>query len=74
VFAQSAWAQIATAVAGTTGEGAAVASVLSVGVGSASHFGSELDSLGRWSGLCSLGRRTFSKPMGTRAKDVRALL
>jgi hypothetical protein len=35
-FAQSAWAQPATAVAGTTGEGAALASVRSVGVGSAS--------------------------------------
>jgi hypothetical protein len=40
LFARSAWAQPATVVMpGTTAEGAALASVLSVGVGSASHCG-----------------------------------
>jgi hypothetical protein len=36
-FAWSAWAQLATVVAGTTGMGAALASVSLVGVGSDSH-------------------------------------
>jgi hypothetical protein len=39
LFARSAWAQTATVVAGTTGEGAALASVRSVSVGSDSHCG-----------------------------------
>jgi hypothetical protein len=39
LFPRSAWAQTATVVAGTTVEGAALASVPSVGVGSASHCG-----------------------------------
>jgi hypothetical protein len=38
LFDSSAWAQEATVVAGTTGEGAALASVLSVGISSGSHF------------------------------------
>jgi hypothetical protein len=37
LFPWSAWAQTGTVVAGTTVEGAALVSVLSVGVGSASH-------------------------------------
>ena len=37
LFALSAWAQAATAVAGTKGEVGAMASVLSVGVGTDSH-------------------------------------
>jgi hypothetical protein len=37
LFERSAWAQPATVVADTTGEGAALASVRSVGVGSYSH-------------------------------------
>jgi hypothetical protein len=43
MFAWSAWAQPATVVVGTTGEGAALASVLSVGMGSASHSRGALD-------------------------------
>ena len=40
LFARSAWAQPATVVAGTTVEGTTLASVLFVGVGTASHYGS----------------------------------
>jgi hypothetical protein len=39
LFAPSALAQPATVVGGTTGEGTALASVRSVGLGSASHCG-----------------------------------
>jgi hypothetical protein len=39
LFSRATWAQPATAVACTTGEGVALASVRSVGVGSASHCG-----------------------------------
>jgi hypothetical protein len=39
LFPRSAWAQPSTVVAVTTGEGAALASVRSVGVSSASHWG-----------------------------------
>jgi hypothetical protein len=39
MFAGSAWALTANMVAGTTGEGAALASVPSVGVGPTSHCG-----------------------------------
>jgi hypothetical protein len=39
VVAWSAWAKKGTVVKGTTGEGAALASVSSVGVGSTSHCG-----------------------------------
>jgi hypothetical protein len=51
-------------VVGTTGEGAAVASVLSVGLGSASHFVGDEDKLRRVYGLCSLGQRVFSQHSG----------
>jgi hypothetical protein len=37
LFARSEWAQAATVVAGTKNEGAVLASIRSVGVGSASH-------------------------------------
>jgi hypothetical protein len=43
LFAPSAWAQSATVVAGTTDEGAALASVILVGVVSDSHCGSGND-------------------------------
>jgi hypothetical protein len=39
MFDRSAWAQLSNVVAGTKIEGAALVSVLSVGVGSASHWG-----------------------------------
>jgi hypothetical protein len=39
LFAWSAWAQTATVVAGKRGEGAALASVRLVGMGSARHCG-----------------------------------
>jgi hypothetical protein len=45
LFARSAWAQPVTVVASTTGVGAQLASVRSVGVGSASHCGGGHDSL-----------------------------
>jgi hypothetical protein len=41
---QSVWVHTATVVAGTTGEGAVLASVRSVGVGSESHCGGGHDS------------------------------
>jgi hypothetical protein len=44
LFAWSAWAQPATVVAGTTVQGAAPASVRSVGVGSARNCGGGHDS------------------------------
>jgi hypothetical protein len=44
LFVLSVWAQPATVVAGTTGEGASQASVPSVGVGSFSHIGGGHDS------------------------------
>jgi hypothetical protein len=39
IFAGWAWAQPATVMAGTTAEGVALATLLSVRVGSASHWG-----------------------------------
>jgi hypothetical protein len=59
----SAWAQPATVVAGTTDEGAPLASVRLVGMGSARHCGKEHGSRGRCSGLCSRGRRGHSQPL-----------
>jgi hypothetical protein len=43
LFARSAWPQTATVVASTTGEGAALASVRSIGVGTARHCGGGQD-------------------------------
>jgi hypothetical protein len=45
LFARSTFAQPATVVAGTTGEGAALATVRSLGVGSDSHCGAGHDNL-----------------------------
>jgi hypothetical protein len=61
-------------VAGTTVEGAALASVSLVVVGTDNHCVSGNDRLGRCSGLCSLGRRGSSQPLWWRARKVRALL
>jgi hypothetical protein len=47
-------------VAGTTSEGAALATVGLVGVGSDSNFGGGHVRRGRFSGLCSYCRRSFS--------------
>jgi hypothetical protein len=43
LFVWAAWAQPATVLAGTTGEGVDLASDSSVGVGSASHCGGDHD-------------------------------
>jgi hypothetical protein len=61
-------------VAGTTGDGDALASVRSVGVGSDSHSGGGHDSRERSSGLFSLDQRRLSQPLWWRARQVRALL
>jgi hypothetical protein len=74
LFARLSYVQPATVVSGTTGEGAALASVRSVGVGTASHFGGGHDNWWLCSGLCSLGPRTFRQPLWWRARQVRALL
>jgi hypothetical protein len=74
LFARSTWAQLATVVAGATGEGAAMDSDLMVCVVSASHCGGMHDSRGRCTDLCSLGRRVLSQPLCCRERLVRALL
>jgi hypothetical protein len=74
LFAWSAWVQPATLLADTTGEGAALASVPSISVVSASHCVGLHDRCGRCSGVSSLGRRGHSQPRRWRAREVRALL
>jgi hypothetical protein len=74
LYARSAWSQPTTVVAGTTSEGATLASVRSVGVGSASHCGGGYDRLGSYSGLSSRGRRVPSQKLWWRARNVTALL
>jgi hypothetical protein len=74
LFDRSAGVQPATVVAETTIEGAALASVRSVGVGTARHCGVGHDGRGRYSGLCSIGRRGLSQPLWWRTRQVRALL
>ena len=74
VIAWSAWAQPTTVVAVTTGEGAAVASVHSVGVGSGKHYGSGQDGRGRCFRLCSLCRWGLNLSLLCRARQVRALV
>jgi hypothetical protein len=69
----SAWAQPATDLAATTVKGAALATVRLFVVDSASHCGGEHVRLGRFSGLCSLGRRRISKPLCWRVRQVRSL-
>jgi hypothetical protein len=44
LFAWSAWAELATVVADTTGQGAALACVRMLGMGSTSHYGGVHDS------------------------------
>jgi hypothetical protein len=73
LFNRSAWAQPAIVVAGMKFEGAAMDSVLFVGVVSASHCGGGHDRWGRCSGLCLLGRRGFSQPLWWRAWQLRTL-
>jgi hypothetical protein len=74
LFVRLGRSQPATVVAGTTGEGAALAFVRSVVVGSATHCGGGNHMIGRCTGLCSLGRIWPSQPMWWRARKVRALL
>jgi hypothetical protein len=74
LFSRSAWAQPATVVAGTTGEGASVASDRYFSVGRASHCCVDQDRRGRCSFLYSLGRRGLSQQLCGRALQVRALL
>ena len=62
-----------TVAAGTTGEGAVLASACLVGVDSTSHRGGGHVLLRRFSGLCSLGQRGLSQPLWWRARIVRAL-
>jgi hypothetical protein len=64
LFARSSWDQPATEVADTTGEGAALASVLSVGLVSASHCVEEQDRSRRFSGICSLVRLDSNSQYG----------
>jgi hypothetical protein len=66
--------QTATVDVVTTGEGAILASVPSVGVGTANHCVGGNDRLKRCSGLCSLGRRGLSQLLCWRARQLRALL
>jgi hypothetical protein len=61
-------------VAGTTGEDAALASVRSLGFGSASHCGVGNDRSGRRYDLCSLGWRGLKQPMWWRKRMVKTLL
>jgi hypothetical protein len=94
LFYRSAWAQPATVVAGTTVDGAALASVRWLGLcqpatvvvgtrvegaslisvrfigeGSASHSGGGQDKRGRWSDLCSIGRRGIIQPLWWRVRQ-----
>jgi hypothetical protein len=57
LFALSAWSDSASVVANATTEGADLASVRKVGVGSARHCGGGHDRWGRSSGFCLLVRR-----------------
>jgi hypothetical protein len=74
LFPRSVWAQPATVLAGTTVEGASLASVLSVCIGSASHWVGGHDRWGRCSGRYSLGRRWLSQPQCWRVRQVTALV
>jgi hypothetical protein len=74
LFPRAACAQPATVEAGTTCQGAALAFVSWVFVGSASHCGGGHHSWGRFSGLWSLGRRGFNQPQWWWALQVRALV
>jgi hypothetical protein len=61
-------------MADTSGEGAALASVFSVGVGSASLWGGGHDMLGPPFGLSSIGRHGHNQPLWLGARHLRALL
>jgi hypothetical protein len=74
LFAWYAWDNPANVVAGTTGEDAALASVRSAGVGSASHCGGEHDRCGLLSGLYSAGRRGIKTTLWWGPRQVRVLL
>ena len=74
LFDRSAWAQPAIILADTSDEGAAVASVRLVDVGSASHYGGDREGSGRFSGLCYLGRRVLNHPLCWLTAQLTALL
>jgi hypothetical protein len=87
LFAWSGWAKSVTAVAGTTGEGATLTSVILagvdtadlasvrfVGVGSTSHCGGRLVRCGRCLGFCSLVQRELRQPLCWREQLLRVLL
>jgi hypothetical protein len=74
LFPPSAWAQPVTVEAGTKCEGAAIASVCSVGVGTASHCGGGHVKRWRCFSICSLGRRGLTNPLFWWARLLRALL
>ena len=71
MFDRSVRALQATVLAGKSGDGAALASVRSVVVGSASHYCGGLDRRGRCSGLFWLGRHGLSQALFSRARNVR---
>ena len=68
------WDQPGTDLVDTTAEGAVLASVRSVDVGSGSHCSDGNDCIGHCSGLCSLGLRGVSQPLWWRARQVMAIL
>jgi hypothetical protein len=74
LFAQTAWAQPATVVAGITGEGDGLALSPFVGVGTTSHCGGGNDWFGRCSVFCPLGRRGLKHPKCWRARQLREML
>jgi hypothetical protein len=72
--ASSSSRQAATVVADRRGEGAALASILSAGVSSASHYGGGHETGECCSVLWSLGRRGPSQPLRWRTRQVMALM
>jgi hypothetical protein len=73
LFDLSGWAQSVPVVAGTSVEGAALATVRSVDVGSDSHCDGGHDMYGRCSGLFSLGLRWINQEVCWRTLQLRAL-
>ena len=74
LFTWSALARTANVVAGTTGEGSALASIRSYGMGTASHCCGGNDSLEHWSALYLMGWCVLWHPLWWRARLLRALL
>ena len=74
LFACSALTKPATVVAGTTCEGAGLASLRLVGEGSVRQCGGGHDSRRRCSVLCLLGLRGLRQPLRWKAPQLKALL